>query len=113
MTGQELATAMQYKANVVIVVVNNGMYGTIRMHQEREYPARVSGTELVNPDFAALARAYGAFGEAVESTEQFAPALSRAMASGKPALIELRLDPEALTPTMTLSGLRQQSLKKK
>ncbi len=112
MNGQELATAVQYGANVLIVVVNNGMYGTIRMHQEREYPARVLGTELVNPDFAALARAYGAFGEAVETTEAFAPALARAMAAGKPALIELRLDPEALTPTMTLSGLRAQALKK-
>ena len=112
MNGQELATAVQYGANVVIVVVNNGMYGTIRMHQEREYPARVSGTELKNPDFAALARAYGAFGEAVETTEAFAPALARAMSAGKPALIELRLDPEAITPTMTLSGLRAQSLKK-
>ena len=112
MNGQELATAVQYGANVVIVVVNNSMYGTIRMHQEREYPARVSGTELKNPDFAALARAYGAFGEAVETTEAFAPALARAMSAGKPALIELRLDPEAITPTMTLSGLRAQSLKK-
>jgi acetolactate synthase-1/2/3 large subunit len=112
MNGQELATAMQYGANVIIIVVNNGMYGTIRMHQEREYPARVSGTELQNPDFAALARAYGAFGEAVETTEGFAPALSRAMACGKPALIELRLDPEAITPTTTLSALRAQAEKK-
>jgi acetolactate synthase-1/2/3 large subunit len=112
MNGQELATAMQYGANVIIIVVNNGMYGTIRMHQEREYPARVSGTELKNPDFAALARAYGAFGETVETTEAFGPALSRAMGSGKPALIELRLDPEAITPTMTLSALRAQAQKK-
>ena len=112
MNGQELATAMQYGANVIVIVVNNGMYGTIRMHQEREYPARVSGTELLNPDFAALARAYGAFGEVVDTTEAFAPALARAMASGKPALIELRLDPEALTPTMTLSAVRAQAQKK-
>ena len=112
MNGQELATAMQYGANVIIVVVNNGMYGTIRMHQEREYPARVSGTELKNPDFAALARAYGAFGEMVDTTEAFAPALARAMASNKPALIELRLDPEAITPTTTLSALRAASQKK-
>ncbi len=112
MNGQELATAMQYGANVIVIVVNNGMYGTIRMHQEREYPARVSGTELQNPDFAALARAYGAFGETVETTEAFAPALARAMAAGKPALIELRLDPEALTPTMTLSAIRAQAQKK-
>ncbi len=112
MNGQELATAMQYGANVIIVVVNNGMYGTIRMHQEREYPARVSGTELMNPDFAALARAYGAFGEMVDTTEAFAPALARAMASNKPALIELRLDPEAITPTTTLSALRAAAQKK-
>lgn len=113
MNGQELATAVQYGANVIVIVVNNGMYGTIRMHQEREYPTRVSGTELKNPDFAALARAYGAHGEIVETTEQFAPAFSRAMAAGKPALIELRLDPEALTPTATLSGIRAQALSKK
>ncbi len=112
MNGQELATAMQYGANVIVIVVNNGMYGTIRMHQEREYPARVSGTELKNPDFAALARAYGAFGETVETTEAFAPAFARAVGSGKPALIELRLDPEALTPTMTLSAIRAQAQKK-
>ena len=109
MNGQELATAVQYGANVIIIVVNNGMYGTIRMHQEREYPTRVSGTELKNPDFAALARAYGAHGETVSKTEEFAPALARSMASGTPALIELRLDPEALTPTATLSGIRAQA----
>ena len=113
MTGQEMATAMQYGANVIVIVVNNGMYGTIRMHQEREYPERVSGTELCNPDFAALARAYGAHGETVEETAQFAPALARSMASGKPALIELRLDPEALTPAMSLSAIRAQSLAKR
>ncbi|CAM9737139.1 unnamed protein product [Phaeothamnion confervicola] len=113
MNGQELATAMQYGANVIVIVVNNGMYGTIRMHQEREYPARVSGTELKNPDFAALARAYGAHGEMVDTTEAFAPAFARAMASGTPALIELRLDPEAITPATTLSALRAQAQAKK
>ena len=113
MNGQEMATAMQYGANVIVIVVNNGMYGTIRMHQEREYPERVSGTDLCNPDFAALARAYGAHGETVEETAQFAPALARSMASGKPALIELRLDPEALTPAMSLSAIRAQSLAKR
>jgi len=77
MNGQELATAVQYKAGVVIIVFNNGMYGTIRMHQEREFPERVSGTELHNPDFAALARAYGASGETVLTTTEFAPALER------------------------------------
>jgi acetolactate synthase-1/2/3 large subunit len=113
MNGQELATAAQYGANVIVIVVNNGMYGTIRMHQEREYPGRVSGTELKNPDFAALARAYGAHGETVQETAQFAPAFARAMAAGKPALIELQLDPEAITPTTTLSALRAQGFAKK
>ena len=90
----------------VVVVVNNGIYGTIRMHQEREYPGRVSGTGLTNPDFAALARAYGGHGETVEKTADFAPAFERALAAGKPALIEIRLDPEAITPTRTLSDIR-------
>jgi acetolactate synthase-1/2/3 large subunit len=112
MNGQELATAMQYDAKVIFIVVNNGMYGTIRMHQERNYPARVYGTALHNPDFAALARAYGAYGEVVEETTQFAPAFGRALAAGKPALLELRIDPQAITPTATLDGLRQQALKK-
>ena len=106
MTGQELATAVQYDANVIFLVINNGMYGTIRMHQEREYPARVYGTALNNPDFAALARAYGAHGEIVETTEQFAPAFERAMAANKPALIEVMLDPEAITTRTTLSAIR-------
>jgi acetolactate synthase-1/2/3 large subunit len=82
MNGQELATAVQYDAPVVFIVVNNGSYGTIRMHQERTYPARVSGTDLVNPDFAALARAYGAHGEVVTETAQFAPAFERAQGAG-------------------------------
>ena len=112
MCGQELATAAQYGANVIFVVVNNGMYGTIRMHQEREYPARVHGTELTNPDFVMLARAYGAHGELVEETSQFAAAFERAVASGKPALIELRLDPQAITPNTTLDALREQALKR-
>jgi len=113
MTGQELATAAQYGAPVIALVVNNGMYGTIRMHQEREYPGRISGTELQNPDFAAYARAFGGHGELVESTEQFAPAFERARASGKPALIELRIDPDAITTTSTLSGIRKQALERK
>jgi acetolactate synthase-1/2/3 large subunit len=82
------------------------MYGTIRMHQERDYPARVYGTALQNPDFAALARAYGAHAELVERTEEFAPAFERAAAAGKPALIELRIDPEAITTRTTLSAIR-------
>jgi len=110
MNGQELATAVQYGANIVALVVNNAMYGTIRMHQEREYPGRVYGTELVNPDFAAYARAFGAHGETVESTEQFAPAFERALAAGTPALIELRIDPDAITPSTTLSAVRAKAL---
>jgi acetolactate synthase-1/2/3 large subunit len=111
MTGQELATAVQYGSAVIFFVVNNGMYGTIRMHQEREYPARVYGTALQNPDFAALARAYGAHGELVERTEDFAPAFERAAAAGKPALIELRIDPEAITTRTTLAAIREQAVK--
>jgi len=84
------------------------MYGTIRMHQERNYPARVSGTDLVNPDFAALARAYGAHGETVMRTEEFAPAFERARDSRKPALLHLKLDPQALTPNASLDALRAQ-----
>jgi acetolactate synthase-1/2/3 large subunit len=109
MNGQELATAVQYDAAVVFLVVNNGMYGTIRMHQEREYPARVHGTDLRNPDFAAYARAFGAHGEMVEETAQFAPALERSLAAGKPSLIEIRLDPQAITTQTTLDDLRTKS----
>ncbi len=106
MISQELATAMQYRANIVVIVVNNGIYGTIRLHQEREYPARVIGTDMVNPDFVALAEAHGAHGELVEADAQFEPALARCLTAGKPALIEIRLDAEILTPTATVSGLR-------
>ena len=111
MTGQELATAVQYELPIIEAVVNNGMYGTIRMHQERSFPGRVSGTGLRNPDFAAYARAFGGHGETVEETSQFAPAFERAVASGKPAVIELRIDPEAITPSATISGLREKALK--
>ena len=111
MNGQELATAVQYRAGVLFIVFNNGMYGTIRMHQERTYPARVSGTVLHNPDFAALARAYGAHGETVETTEAFGDALRRAQAhiaqTGLPALIELRYDANLITPGTTLEAIRQ------
>jgi acetolactate synthase I/II/III large subunit len=113
MTGQELATAVQYGAPFVALVVNNGLYGTIRMHQEREYPGRVFGTNLTNPDFAAYARAFGAHGETVERTEDFEPAFERAYASGKPALIELRIDPDAITPATTLSAIRENAVKSK
>jgi acetolactate synthase-1/2/3 large subunit len=107
MSGQELATAIQYELAIVILVVNNGMYGTIRMHQERHYPGRVVGTDLVNPDFAAYARAFGAHGEVVEETAQFADAFERALESGLPAVLELRIDPDAITPRTTLSAIRE------
>ncbi|MBM3571246.1 MAG: thiamine pyrophosphate-binding protein [Alphaproteobacteria bacterium] len=110
MTGQEIATAVQYNAAVVFLVINNGMYGTIRMHQEREYPGRVWGTDLVNPDFAAYARAFGAAGEVVARTADFPAAFERALAAGKPALIELRIDPDAISPRTTLSAIRTQAL---
>src|SRR5260370_1355981 len=110
MNGQEFATAVQHGANVVIVVVDNGMYGTIRMHQERDYPTRVHGTELRNPDFAAYARAFGGPGPTVEKTADFAAAFERAVAAGKPAIIHMKTDPEALTSRITLSKLRAQSL---
>ncbi|WP_160285918.1 thiamine pyrophosphate-binding protein [Pseudomonas knackmussii] len=100
---QELATAVQFGAALIVIVVNNGMLGTIRMHQEREYPGRISGTALHNPDFVALARAFGAHGELVERTEDFAAAFQRAQASGKPALIELRTDPRQITPVARLN----------
>ncbi|MBP1183482.1 thiamine pyrophosphate-binding protein [Methylobacterium sp. PvR107] len=109
MTVQEFATAVQYGIAVVVVVLDNGMYGTIRMHQEREYPGRVSATELRNPDFAALARACGGHGERVERTEEFAPAFERSLASGLPAMIHCLVDPEALTPTMTLAAIREKA----
>ena len=108
--GQELATAVQYKAAVIFVIANNGMYGTIRMHQERHYPERVIGTDLVNPDFAELATAYGAHGERVTRTQDFAAAFECALQSNKPAVIELVIDPEALTPRQSLSEIRAAAL---
>ncbi len=106
MNGQEFATALQYDLSVTVVVVDNGMYGTIRMHQEREYPGRVSATHLRNPDFAALARAYGGHGETVAKTEEFAPALERARKSGKASIIHCLIDPEAITPARSLTDIR-------
>lgn len=111
MHGQEFATAIQHKLPIIVIVVNNSMYGTIRMHQERDYPGRISATELTNPDFAALARAYGGHGETVETTEAFAPAFERARASGVASIIEIKLDPEAITPTRTLSQIRGAGVK--
>ncbi len=106
MNGQEFATAIQYGLPIIVIVVDNGIYGTIRMHQERDYPGRVSGTDLVNPDFAALARAYGGHGETVEKTSQFEQAFSKSIASGKPSIIHVKLDLEAITPARTLSQIR-------
>jgi acetolactate synthase-1/2/3 large subunit len=106
LTSQEFATAVQYGAAVVTIIFNNGIHGTIRMHQERDYPGRAIATDLVNPDFAALARAHGGHGETVATTEEFAPAFERAVASGKPALIEVKVDPEAISTSATLSGIR-------
>lgn len=110
MHGQELATAVHYGLAVVVVLLDNGMYGTIRMHQERQYPGRVTGTALTNPDFAAYARAFGAHGERVETAEAFPAALARARASGKPAILHCLLDPEAIAPGSSLSAIRAAAL---
>ncbi len=112
MNGQEFATAVQYDLPIVVVVVDNGMYGTIRMHQEREFPGRVHATALKNPDFAAYAQAFGGHGERVETTEEFMPAFERALASGKPAILHCIVDPEAITPSATLTGMREAALKR-
>ena len=108
MTGMEFGTAVQIGANVVVVVVDNGMYGTIRMHQERRFPHRTHATDIVNPDFAALARAFGGAAFTIERTDDFAPALDAALAGDVPALLHVRLDPEAITPDTTLSELSAQ-----
>ncbi|MBJ7533383.1 thiamine pyrophosphate-binding protein [Rhodomicrobium vannielii ATCC 17100] len=110
MSGQEFATAVQHGAPVIFIVVNNGMYGTIRMHQERHYPGRVSGTSLRNPDFAAYARAFGGHGAVVERTEDFPAAFEEARASGLPSILELRIDPEAINPKQSLSEIRAAAL---
>jgi acetolactate synthase I/II/III large subunit len=110
MTGQEFATAVQYQLPVIIVVVDNGMYGTIRMHQERHYPGRVVATGLRNPDFAAYARAFGGHGATVERTADFFPVFEAACRSGLPAILHVKVDPEALTPSMSLSAIREKAL---
>jgi acetolactate synthase-1/2/3 large subunit len=112
MNGQELATAVQYGAKTIIVLLNNSMFGTIRMHQERDYPGRVSGTSLHNPDFAALARAYGYAGERIERTAQFEPALLAALERQQGTLIEVMLDPEVITTRGTLSAITEQAKKR-
>jgi acetolactate synthase-1/2/3 large subunit len=112
MNGQELATAMQCGAAAIFVVVNNASLSTIRMHQERHYPERVVATDLRNPDFVALARSYGLHAERVKATPEFGPAFDRALQANRAALIEIRTDPEAITPRTTLSEIRAQALRK-
>jgi acetolactate synthase-1/2/3 large subunit len=113
MTAQELATAVQYDLPIVVIVADNGMYGTIRMHQEKAYPGRVSGTSLVNPDFAELAKSFGAFGITVRQTAKFEAAFDAAVECGRPAVIALALDGEAITPATTLTALRTSALRKR
>jgi acetolactate synthase-1/2/3 large subunit len=113
MHGQEFATAVQYALPIIVLVIDNGMYGTIRMHQERHYPGRVSATELKNPDFADYARAFGGHGERVETTAEFGPAFERAVASGLPAILHCLIDPEVISPTTTLEKIRDAALKAK
>jgi acetolactate synthase-1/2/3 large subunit len=110
MTGQEFATAVQYKLPIIIVVVDNGMYGTIRMHQERDYPGRTVGTALRNPDFVAYATAFGGYGALVEKTADFPAAYAGALQAGKPAIIHLKTDPQAITPATTLDAIREKAL---
>jgi len=113
MTGQELATATGYGAKKLIsVVVDNGTYGTIRMHQERDYPGRVSGSDLFNPDFAALARAYGWQAEFIDHTAAFEPALRRALEAGKPTLLHVKLSADVSTSRTTLSAIRSAALQR-
>ena len=106
MTGQEIATAFQHGAAPIVLVFNNSMYGTIRMYQERTYPGRVSGTDLTNPDFARFIEAFGGHGEVVSATAEFTPAIQRAVASKKPAVIELRMNPDQITSRATIAQLR-------
>ena len=112
MTGNELATAAQYRLPIIVLIVNNGLYGTIRMHQERAYPGRAIATDLVNPDFVKLARAHGGAGARVTRTEDFPAAFEAAVSSGKLAVIELCIDPEAITPNATLTEIREAALKR-
>jgi acetolactate synthase-1/2/3 large subunit len=106
MNGQEMATAVRHGLKILVIVVDNGSYGTIRMHQERRYPGRVSGTDLANPDFASLARAFGAWAETVDTTEAFAPALERAQQQAGIALLHLKTDIEHISPAATVSEIR-------
>ncbi|RBP06515.1 acetolactate synthase-1/2/3 large subunit [Roseiarcus fermentans] len=110
MNGQEFATAVQYGLPIIVVLIDNGLYGTIRMHQERAFPGRPIASDLKNPDFAAYARAFGGHGETVEETAAFMPAFERALAAGAPSIVHVRIDPEAITPATTLSAIRDAAL---
>jgi acetolactate synthase-1/2/3 large subunit len=110
MNGQEFATAVQYDLPIIVLIMDNGMYGTIRAHQEREFPGRISATFLRNPDFAAYAVAFGGFGATVEKTEQFADAFNAAKASAKPSIIHLKVDPQAISPATTLDAIRAKAI---
>ena len=110
MNGQEFATAIQYGRAIICIVMDNSTFGTIRMHQEREYPGRVSGADLRNPDFAAMARSFGGFGATVLKTEEFAPAFRAAQDSGLPAIIHVKFDADGISPTTTLSAIRKKAL---
>jgi acetolactate synthase I/II/III large subunit len=113
MSGQEFALAVQYRLPIIVVVCDNGMYGTIRMHQEREFPGRVSATELLNPDFDAYARAFGGFGAVVNKTSEFPAAFRAARDSALPSIIHLKIDPDAILPSITLTGIREQALRRR
>jgi acetolactate synthase-1/2/3 large subunit len=112
MTGQELATAVQYGAKTIILLLNNGVLGTIRMHQEREYPTHVSGSTLINPDFVKLAEAYGYVGVRLTKTEEFEPLFKAALSRKEGTLIEVVLDPEVITTRVSLSQIRANALAK-
>ena len=110
MNGQEFATAVQYGLNIVCIVADNASYGTIRMHQERDFPGRVLATDLVNPDFAAYARAFGGVGFTVERTEDFPAALCDALAARRPAIIHVKMSVDAIAPSMSLTAIRERAL---
>jgi acetolactate synthase-1/2/3 large subunit len=111
MSAQELATAVAENVAIVVLVINNGLYGTIRMYQERNYPGRYPATTLLNPDIVSFARSFGAFAERVEETDAFAPALDRALDAGRAAVLDVVIDPEQITTRTTLSALRDEALR--
>ena len=110
MNGQEFATAVQYDLPIIVIVCDNASYGTIRMHQEREYPGRICATDLRNPDFASYARAFGGFGATVERTEDFPAAFEAARATRRPAIIHLKIATDAITPSTTLTQITERAL---